>query len=158
MASEMKRSVFYTRHEASPDDVANLVLACNSECHDGEELARQVIEFLFGTKLSQEQQDIIVGTSDGSFTVEPNDLGGATVVFEEEWPDTYRCRQCGSEDVAALAWVSLNERDYIGDWLNEDFEYPKSESVQCNNCGHLGGAYAHGEGPDDGKYPEADDE
>lgn len=155
MASKMKQTVVSTQTEATPEEVSALVSACNSECHDGEELAYRVLRFLFGDKLNEDQRAIIVGRYDGSFSVEPNYLGGATVSFEEEWPDTYRCRKCGSRKVSALAWVGINENNDIGvgDYYSTNIEDPDDKHVQCDSCGHLGGVYGPGEGPDDGIYP-----
>lgn len=153
--AKTKKTTIRTRTGVDGDLIADLIRACNDVDLGREDIALGVIRTLFGKRLNGDQQEILIGTLAGDFNIIVEEDGIAAVIFEEEWPDTYRCRNCGSNKVSALAWVGINENNDIGvgDYYSTNIEDPDDKHVQCDSCGHLGGVYGPGEGPDDGIYP-----
>jgi hypothetical protein len=77
-----------------------------------------------------------------------------------EFPQTYRCRACGSDNVQAAVWTNLNDPDLDegDDFFVDDIFQPSGRGIYCPDCGaEETGVYAPKTGPESGKYP-ADDE
>lgn len=77
-------------------------------------------------------------------------------IAKREWPDTYRCRHCGSEDVEAAVWNWLNgpTSDLDADFFVDNVRRPGSRGVRCTVCeADETGVYGPGEGPESGTYP-----
>jgi DNA-directed RNA polymerase subunit RPC12/RpoP len=155
MSSKIKKRIVKSLREVDVESVANLLRCCNDTFLDRDVLVRQVVRFFFGDNIHNDDIDIIIGESGGDFEINITKDGLVEIVFEEEWPNTYRCRNCGSSKVTALAWVGINESNDIGigDYYSDNIENPDDRHVQCDKCGHFGGVYGPGKGPDSGTYP-----
>lgn len=73
-----------------------------------------------------------------------------------KWPNSYRCRACGSERVQAAVWTNLNSPDDDDgtDFFLEDIEEPDGRGVYCEECqAEKSGVYLPYEGPESGRYP-----